>query len=889
MPIRELERTFDPALVEGRIYKAWKDSGQFHARPTPARKPFTIMIPPPNVTGILHMGHVLDNTIQDVVIRFRRMQGWEALWQPGTDHAGIATQNVVEKKLRDEGTSRKELGREEFVARVWKWREEYGGVIIRQLQRLGASCDWERERFTMDEGLSSAVEEAFLHLYAKGLIYRGHYIVNWCPRCQTAISDEEVEHVDVEGRLHFVTYPFEIGGTEGITVATTRPETILGDVAVAVNPADERYQALIGKSVHVPFIDRPIPIIADDYVEMEFGAGALKVTPAHDINDFELGKRHHLEPIVVIDETGTMNAAAGPFAGQDRFVARKGVVHRLKEMGLLARVENHAMSLGHCHRCNTVIEPLLSRQWFVKMGPLAEPAIRALKSGRLQFAPEHWNKVYLNWMTNIRDWCISRQLWWGHRIPVWYCDQDATPHAGRGAPTACTICGGAAFTQDPDVLDTWFSSWLWPFSTLGWPERTKDLDYFYPTQYLTTGPDIIFFWVARMVMAGIEFMDREPFPVVYLHGIVRDEQGRKMSKSLGNSPDPLDLIDRYGADALRYTMILLTPSGQDVLFSEKKCEVGRNFANKIWNASRLALSHMEGFDPAATDWKTLPLQDVDRWILSRLDETVESVTGSLDTFRYNEAARDLYEFAWGDFCDWYLEFAKQLFYAEPGPERTAAQAVTHEVLATLLHLLHPFQPFITEELWSVLPGGSSDGASLLIRRPWPVSIPERRDDAASAGVAHLKEIITSIRNLRIEMNVSPGKNVDVVLKARPNESGILSRLSGYVRSLAKVGDLVIGPEVARPEVAAAAVVGETEVFLSLTGAIDLTAESARLNREIDKIEKLAQSVEKKLANEDFRAKAPAEVVEAEGERLKLLRDTRARLADNLAIISGGAK
>ncbi|HEX7877771.1 MAG TPA: valine--tRNA ligase [Candidatus Eisenbacteria bacterium] len=887
MATRELAKSFDPAQVEERLYRAWMDSGQFHARVDGARKPFTIMIPPPNVTGILHMGHVLDNTIQDVVIRFRRMQGWEALWQPGTDHAGIATQNVVEKKLRDEGTSRKEIGREAFLERVWKWREEYGGTIIRQLQRLGASCDWERERFTMDEGLSKAVEEVFLRLYEKGLIYRGYYIVNWCPRCQTAISDEEVEMVETEGRLHFVTYPFDIGGTDGITVATTRPETILGDVAVAVNPEDERYRHLVGRMVHVPFVNRPIPIIADDYVEKDFGAGALKVTPAHDINDFELGKRHGLEPIVVIDEAGTMNGAAGPFAGQDRLEARKHVVRDLKEMGLLVKVENHHMKLGHCQRCDTVIEPLLSRQWFVKMAPLAAPAVEALEEGRLAFVPEHWNKVYLNWMTNIRDWCISRQLWWGHRIPVWYCDNDQTPHAGHNAPGACTTCGHRSFTQDPDVLDTWFSSWLWPFSTLGWPEKTPDLDYFYPTQFLTTGPDIIFFWVARMVMAGREFMGDVPFPVVYLHGIVRDEQGRKMSKSLGNSPDPLDLIDRYGADALRYTMILLTPTGQDVLFSEKKCEVGRNFANKIWNASRLALSHMEGFDPASVDIRSLPLEDVDRWILSRLDETVESVTSNLETFRYNEAARDLYEFAWGDFCDWYLEIAKRRFYAEPGPERTTSQAVTWGVLATLLHLLHPFLPFLTEELWSVLPGGSSDGAGMLIRRPWPACDAARRDPAAAAGLAHLKEVVTSIRNLRTEMNVPPGREVAVVLRARPNESGILSRLSGYVRSLAKVGDLVIAPDAPRPEVAAASVVGETEIFLSLAGAIDLAAETARLTKELDKIEKQAQSVEKKLANEDFRAKARPEVVDAEVERLKLLRDTRARLADNLAILSGG--
>jgi valyl-tRNA synthetase len=884
MAPRELPKSYDPAQVEGRIYQTWSDAGAFRARVNPAKTPFTIMIPPPNVTGILHMGHVLDNTIQDVVIRFRRMQGHEALWQPGTDHAGIATQNVVEKKLREEGTTRQALGREAFVDRVWKWRDEYGGVIIRQLQRLGASCDWERQRFTMDEGLSRAVEHVFLKLYDKGLIYRGHYIVNWCPRCQTALSDEEVEHVEVDGRLHWVTYPFEVGGTEGITVATTRPETILGDVAVAVNPADERYTALVGRTVYVPFVNRAVPIIADDYVEKDFAAGALKVTPAHDINDFELGKRHNLTPITVIDGQARMTAEAGEFVGLDRIDARKAVVKKLGEMGLLVKVENHRMSLGHCHRCDTVIEPLLSKQWFVKMKPLAEPAVAALEEGRLRFVPEHWNKVYLNWMTNIRDWCISRQLWWGHRIPVYYCDADGTPHAGHGAPAACTQCGGGAFTQDPDVLDTWFSSWLWPFSTLGWPEENEDVEYFYPTQYLTTGPDIIFFWVARMVMAGIEFTGKVPFPVVYLHGIVRDDQGRKMSKSLGNSPDPLDLMDRYGADALRYTMILLTPTGQDVLFSEKKCEVGRNFANKIWNASRLALANLEGYDPAAADLSKLPLEEVDRWILTRLDETVAQVTQNLDNFRYNEAARDAYEFAWGEFCDWYLEFAKRRFYGDPGPARTAAQAVTVHVLGTLLHLLHPFLPYITEELWSALPGG---GDGLLIRRPWPAARPDSRDAAATAAVAHVQQVITAIRNLRTEMNVPPGREVTVVLHAPAKESGILDRLSGYVRSLARVGDLTVSADAPRPKVAAAAVVGETEVFLSLEGAVDLDAEKARLSKELEKVEKLAESVEKKLKNEDFVRKAPAEVVKAEEERLALLRDTRARLAKNLDVLSGG--
>ncbi len=883
MPAREMEKSYDPVRVESRIYEKWTASGAFRAAPSD-RKPFTIMIPPPNVTGILHIGHVLDNTIQDMVIRWRRMQGYEALWQPGTDHAGIATQNVVERALKEEGTDREALGREAFVARVWKWREEYGGTIIRQLQRLGASCDWDRERFTMDPGLSAAVEEVFLRLYDKGLIYRGYYIVNWCPRCSTAISDEEVEHEDTVGKLHFITYPFP-GDTKGITVATTRPETLLGDVAVAVNPEDERYAALIGRKVVVPFVEREIPIIADAYVEKDFGAGALKVTPAHDPNDFELGKRHGLEPIVVIDEAGKMNENAGAFRGQDRFKARKAMVAELGERGLLQKIEDHKMAVGTCQRCSTIIEPILSRQWFVKMAPLAAPAVTALEEGRLRFVPDHWNKVYLNWMTKIRDWCISRQLWWGHRIPVWYCDSCSEVQAVRGTPSACRKCGGTRLTQDPDVLDTWFSSWLWPFSTLGWPEKTKDLEHFYPTQFLTTGPDIIFFWVARMVMAGIEFTGKEPFPVVYLHGIVRDEKGRKMSKSLGNSPDPLDLIDTYGADALRYTMVLLTPTGQDVLFSDSKVEVGRNFANKIWNASRLALSNMDGFDPAAVRDADLRLEAIDRWILSRMDETIAAVTENLEAFRYNEVVRLLHEFAWGDFCDWYLEFAKGRFYGNDGPEKETARTVTYRVLSTILHLLHPVMPFLTEELWSFLPGNET-GAEMLIRRPWPEPDPARRDPDAVRRVTLLREVVTAIRNLRSEMNVAPGRQVQVVVRTGANECGILADLSGYVRTLARVDDLAIAPDAPRPEVAAAAVVGETEVFLSLAGAIDLEAEVQRLTKELTRIEGQAAGIEKKLKNEDFRKKAPAHVVGQEEERLKGLQETRSRLEQNLNLLKG---
>ncbi|MBU1888034.1 MAG: valine--tRNA ligase, partial [Candidatus Omnitrophica bacterium] len=701
---KEIPSRYNPKEVEEVLYKKWVEKGLFHSGPEPSRAPFTIVIPPPNVTGILHMGHALNNNIQDILIRWRRMQGFNALWVPGTDHAGIATQNVVERKVRKEGRTRQELGRENFVKEVWKWREEHGNTIINQLKRLGASCDWQRTRFTMDKGLSDAVAEAFEQLYNKGLIYRGDYIINWCPRCQTALSDEEAPHVEIEGKLYYIKYPFlhsaerpstplrtGIAQSEGIIVATTRPETMLGDVAVAVNPKDRRYKKLIGRKLILPLVDREIDIIADDFVDKKFGTGAVKITPAHDPNDFEISKRHALEPVKVMAPDGKMNKNAGRFAGMDRFQARETIVRELEEKGLLVKMEKHQHAVGHCYRCHTIVEPYLSLQWFVKMKPLAVPAIEAVKTGKIRFYPKRWTKVYLNWMENIRDWCISRQIWWGHRLPVYYCrdcveqangftvDSLQLTEKNKGVmvskvkPEKCPRCGSADIYQDEDVLDTWFSSWLWPFSTLGWPEKTSDLEYFYPTSVLVTAPEILFFWVARMIVSGLEFMKDIPFKDVYLHGTVRDLTGKKMSKSLGNVIDPIDIINEFGSDALRYSMIAITATGQDVFLSKEKFEIGRNFANKIWNASRFVLMNVglkaQGFPRLGSALLTTSRSGqaklkagsfsmADKWILSRLNRTVEAVTKALENYKFNEAESIVYDFFWHYFCDWYVEMVK---------------------------------------------------------------------------------------------------------------------------------------------------------------------------------------------------------------------------------------
>jgi valyl-tRNA synthetase len=693
--MKEIPPRYNPKDHEESIYSKWENSGLFHQKADSSKQAFTVVIPPPNVTGILHMGHALNNTLQDILIRWKRMQGNASLWVPGTDHAGIATQNVVERNLAEKGVTRQQLGREKFVDEVWKWREKYGDTIIMQLKRLGASCDWERTRFTMDKGLSEAVMEAFVLLYDKGLIYRGNYIINWCPRCQTALSDEEAPHKDVEGKLYYILYPFK-DSAEGVVVATTRPETMLGDVAVAVNPKDKRYKKLIGKKLILPIMEKEIEIISDDFVDKKFGTGAVKVTPAHDPNDFEMAKRHGLEPVKIMRPDGKMNENASRFNGMDRFEARKLIVAELEEKKLLIKIEKHEHGVGHCYRCHTVIEPYLSLQWFVKMKPLAGPAIEAVKSGKIKFYPKRWTKVYLNWMENIRDWCISRQIWWGHRLPVYYCKKCEAVIVSKTKPAKCEGCNSSDIYQDEDVLDTWFSSWLWPMSTLGWPEKTKDLEYFYPTSVLVTAPEILFFWVARMIMSGKEFMKEIPFSDVYIHGTVRDATGKKMSKSLGNIIDPLEIIDGFGADALRFSIISITSAGQDVFLSKDKFEIGRNFANKIWNASRFVLMNLgtPEFQSSGLPEKE-SLGIADKWILSRLNRTIEALTKALGSYRFSEAEGLVYDFFWHDFCDWYVEMVKPQIMNKGYKEK---EILIH-VLENSLKLLHPFMPFVTEAIW----------------------------------------------------------------------------------------------------------------------------------------------------------------------------------------------
>jgi len=869
-----MPKAYEPASHEDRIYARWIESGAFRASVRPDREPFTIMIPPPNVTGVLHMGHVLDNALQDSMIRYRRLRGYEALWQPGTDHAGIATQNVIEKNLREQGKSRHDVGREKFVEMAWAWREEKGNHILQQLRRLGASCDWDRTRFTMDPELSRAVTEAFVRLHEKGLIYRAEYIVNWCPRCHTALSDEEVEHHDEQSKLYHLRYPLTDGSGHA-TVATTRPETMLGDTAVAIHPDNPKTAHLKGKTAVLPFVDREIPVIEDDYVDVELGTGALKVTPAHDPNDFAIGQRHGLASINVMNEDATINDNGGEFAGLDRYEARKRIVARLEEMGLLEAVKDHPNALGRCHRCDTVVEPRLSLQWFVKMKPLADPALEAYRTGKVAFIPEHWGKTYSYWMENIRDWCISRQLWWGHRIPVWYCGCGEMI-VSRETPSACPECGGEDLRQDPDVLDTWFSSWLWPFSTLGWPDETPDLKYFYPTQWLTTGPDIIFFWVARMIMAGIEFLGEVPYSQVYLHGIVRDAKGRKMSKSLGNSPEPITIMEEYGADALRFTMIALAPIGQDVQFDQTKTELGRNFANKIWNAARFLVMNLEDYDASAS--RSEP--DVaDRWIRSRLEAARESVTASFERSAFSEAAWTLYEFVWKEYCDWYLEFVKGRFYGEDAGARAQAQHTALEVLRGALTLLHPFFPFLTEAVWENLPGVSG----LLISATWPSE--GARDEAAEAEIAVVQDVISAVRNIRGEMNVPPGTKVSVVVKAGGAAADHLRRSAAKVEALGRVASLIVDAAAVKPPKSAAAAVGGLEIYLPLEGLIDLDAERKRLDKKLAELTKAVDGADRKLANENFTSRAPEDVVQAERERRDKMAVEREVVERNLAALA----
>ncbi|MCM0083703.1 valine--tRNA ligase [Geomonas sp. Red32] len=883
MAKRELEKVYEPQSVEQRWYKEWEGKGYFHAT-VPSDKPgYSIVIPPPNITGVLHMGHALNNTLQDILCRWKRMSGYNVLWMPGTDHAGIATQNVVERQLAAEGKDRFELGREGFIERVWKWKGESGGQIIGQLKRLGASCDWERERFTMDAGLSTAVREVFVRLYDEGLIYRDNRLINWCPRCHTALSDIEVEHEDKAGNLWHLRYPV-VGSDEYVVVATTRPETMLGDTAVAVNPADDRYKHLIGKKVLLPLVNREIPVVADDYVDMEFGTGVVKITPAHDFNDFEVGLRHNLDKINVFDESGVVNAAGKQYEGMDRFAARKQVVADLEADGLLEKIQDHALSVGGCYRCKTVVEPYLSLQWYVKVGPLAERALAAVKEGKTKIVPQQWENTYYDWMENIRDWCISRQIWWGHRIPAWFCDHCGHVTVAKEDPTSCSKCGSDEIRQETDVLDTWFSSALWPFSTMGWPEKTPELSAFYPTSTLVTGFDILFFWVARMMMMGLHFMDEVPFKDVYIHALVRDAQGQKMSKSKGNVIDPLTVIDAYGTDAFRFTLAAFAAQGRDIKLAEERIAGYRNFANKIWNASRFALMNLEDFDPKAIDPATLSLSNADKWILFRLNEAAASVDDALTNFRFNEAASDLYRFTWSEFCDWYIELVKDDLYKGDGSRQTTAKYVLWMVLENLLRLLHPFMPFITEEIWQALPRTSEEESVMIASYPTPRE--EWKGFATAAAEMELvMDVIKGIRNIRGEMEVPPSKQIAALLDCKSADSlALLKRNEVYVMSLARLSDLAIGQGVERPAEASLQVAGDVEIVVPLRGLVNVEEEEKRLNKEIAKIEKDIEFLSKKLENPSFVERAPADVVEKEREKVTEFANKKTLLEENLVKI-----
>jgi valyl-tRNA synthetase len=871
-----IDKHYDPHAIEARWYAAWQERGLFHGDPARGGEAYCVMLPPPNVTGILHMGHALNITIQDILVRWRRMQGRNVVWMPGTDHAGIATQNVVERALRAEGKTREDLGRAAFVDRVWQWRAQYGGAIVNQLKRLGASCDWERERFTMDEALSEAVTEVFVRLYDKGLIYRGNYIVNWCPRCRTALSDEESEHVDTAGKLYYIRYPLKggartPGGRDHLVVATTRPETLLGDVAVAVNPQDARYADLADRTPTLPLLGRELTVVQDSFVDPAFGTGIVKVTPAHDPNDFELGQRHQLAPINVMHDDGTMNDAAGSYAGLDRFACRDRVVRDLDAQGLIEKIEEHRHAVGHCYRCDTVVEPRLSPQWFVKMKPLAEPALQAVLDGRIEFIPGRWEKVYREWMENIRDWCISRQIWWGHRIPVFTCSDCEHVWAAKGRPTACPACNGGNLAQDEDVLDTWFSSWLWPFSAFGWPRESSDLAFYYPTQDLATASEIIFFWVARMVMAGFEFMGDIPFSKVYIHGTVRDDQGRKMSKSLGNSIDPLDIIDAYSADALRFSLTMLTATGQDVYVSTEKFELGRNFGTKLWNAARYLRMNSEGFAPRPSVARlTLDVERLsfdDRFLLAKLSDAVVDCTASLEQYRFNDAARVLYEFVWHTFCDWYVEYAKGALNGDDPAQREQVLRIMHHTFAVALRLLHPSMPFVTEELWHAM--GYADASDSIMIAPWPTPL----EDNARAAWGITAEIVAYVtakqdmirvgRQLRADYNIPPAQKLSYLVK--PSAAGDVARLTAdrpAIASALRASDVVFDAALAPAAAMPSALSAIGAVYMPIAGVIDVAAERKRLSGELAKAEEFLTGANKKLDNANFVGRAPADVVAA---------------------------
>jgi len=880
---RTLPKTYDPDPVESKWYDEWEKRGLFNADVDEEKKAFTIVIPPPNVTGSLHIGHAFNHTFQDIICRYKRMSGYNVLWLPGTDHAGIATQNVVEKKLASEGISREDLGREEFVKKVWEWKTEYGDRIINQQKRLGDSCDWRRLRFTMDEGLSKAVRAVFVRLYKKGLIYRGKYLINWCPRCHTALSDLEVEHEETAGNLYYVKYP--IVGEDGfLTVATTRPETILGDTAIAIHPRSTDKKHLVGKSVRVPATDRHVPVIEDIMVDPEFGTGCVKITPAHDPNDFLVGQRHGLEQIPVIDESGFMNENAFDYEGLNVKDARKKIIEYLDSQQMIVKTEEIQHSVGHCYRCNTIVEPYLSEQWFVKTRKLADAGVSAVKDGSIKWVPKQWENTYFQWMENIRDWCISRQLWWGHRIPAWTCSECGHLTVSESDPTECENCGSHQIEQDPDVLDTWFSSALWPFSTLGWPDDTMDLQYFYPTSLMVTGFDIIFFWVARMIMMGLEFMEDEPFKDVYIHALVRDENGQKMSKSKGNVIDPLTLIDQYGADSLRMTIASLTVQGRDILLGPKRVETYRLFMNKLWNASRFALMNCSDFDKQMSPYDG-HLRIQDQWILERTDQVAEKITEYIDGYFVGEAARLIYDFVWGQLCDWYLELSKPALRGEEGQERKeTTQAVIMFTFEKVLKLLHPFVPFITEELWQAF--GFSN--ALLEECEWPVANSIKSGTSIQEQFSTLQEIISRIRNLRAEAGLPPQKKIERVL-IRSNDDPTISLVtsnSDLISLLSNVEKIVMITEFdEKPSRSLTAVLPEAEIFLEIGSLMDVEAEIERLKIELEQVEINIRKSMSKLENEKFITKAPPEIIKKEKDRLKTSNDRKERILENIESLS----
>ena len=872
----EMQKTYNPGDFEDRIYAGWENAGCFRAEIDKDKVPFTIMMPPPNITGQLHMGHAMDAAMQDTLIRFKRMQGYAALWLPGYDHASIATEVKIVEKLREEGESKQSLGREGFLKRAWEWTEKYGGRITLQQRKLGASCDWSRQAFTMDERCSRAVREAFVNLYKKGLIYRGNRIINWCTQCKTALSDAEVEYAEEAGHFWHIRYPFADGQGE-VIVATTRPETMLGDTAVAVNPADERYKALVGKTLRLPLTDREIPVVADEYVDMEFGTGCVKITPAHDPNDFEVGKRHDLPVIRVMNDDGTMNEQAGRYAGQDRYAARQNIVADLEAGGYLVKVEPHVHNVGHCYRCHTTVEPIVSRQWFVKMEPLAKPAIAAVMKNKVKFIPERFTKVYYNWMENVRDWCISRQLWWGHRIPVWYCDDCGATVCEKKDPAVCSVCGGAHLRQDEDVLDTWFSSALWPFSTLGFPEKTADYEYFYPTDVLVTGYDIIFFWVARMIFSGIEHTGKVPFRDVLIHGLVRDEQGRKMSKSLGNGVDPLEVVQKYGADSLRLSLLTGVGAGNDTRYSDTKVESCRNFINKLWNASRFVLMNAEG--KTIVPVESVRFSPADKWIISRLQNCIREVTTNLNKYELGVAADLITDFVWGDFCDWYIELSKPALYGEDEEKKSGALSVLCFVLENALKLLHPFVPFVTEEIWHNLPGKSEKDILMLASFPrYNSKLSYKKEAKSFEGVM---EIIKAVRAMKKAADCPPSRKVEVYLVTESkrlvqlNKDSIMKLSGASAVKFAESGAAVEGKTVSQATEIA-------QIYIPLGELVDIEKEKVRLAAEIERVNGEIARAEGKLANAAFVAKAPKKLVDGEREKLEKYRDMKAKFEEQLA-------